>query len=461
MEVAIKRLKKPITDSKMLKKFQGEVTKMASFNHPHICLFLGACTKPGNFFIVTQYHPRGDVENALHSDRHLSLFTRMKWAKHAALGVNWLHQNNPIFIHRDLKSSNLLIDENDNVLVCDFGLSQTKKLGSMLKDKHRAKGTPLWMAPEVMTFQEFNEKCDVYSFGIVLWELLTRDEPYSEHDDFSVFRKAVCEDRERPPIPEDCPERWADLMKSCWHHNPIARLSMEETLPIIDDIIIDVSISDPFAREFWRTNFKSQEEVSWIDFAQTLFNFLNVPSDKEVGEDEETVKKIRQITWGLSALLTNQKYESLWVHIETFGSFCSWFGPIRDPEVTPWTENILEYTREILSRPWFHGDLSQRESQVNLSNTPGGTFLIRFSTSQPGNFTISEMTPERRVKHKRIDHTPGHGFTFNGNHYPSLDLLLETEGYCLPCVGSKYQYIFDGILDDDYYLSDNKIDFKI
>jgi serine/threonine protein kinase len=77
---------------------------------------MGACTIPGNFFIVSEFLPRGDVEKMLRDQNiKLSLYTRMKMAKDAALGMNWLHCSNPIFIHRDLKSSNLLIDEHGRV----------------------------------------------------------------------------------------------------------------------------------------------------------------------------------------------------------------------------------------------------------------------------------------------------------------------------------------------------------
>ncbi len=110
-------------------------------------------------------------------------------ARDAALGVLWLHESTPTFIHRDLKTSNLLgnadidsfyllpkllftVDENMRVKICDFGLSTVKpQRHQMLKDQTTAKGTPLFMAPEVMMFREFNESSDVYSFGIVLWEV--------------------------------------------------------------------------------------------------------------------------------------------------------------------------------------------------------------------------------------------------------------------------------------------------
>jgi serine/threonine-protein kinase CTR1 len=79
------------------------------------------------------------------------------------------------FSTRDLKASNLLFDENYNCKICDFGLSQLKPRGTNLMDgRDGAKGTPLWMAPEVMMGEPFNEKCDVYAFGLILWFFLTR-----------------------------------------------------------------------------------------------------------------------------------------------------------------------------------------------------------------------------------------------------------------------------------------------
>jgi serine/threonine protein kinase len=92
--------------------------------HPNIVLFMGACTQPGSMCIVTELLPKGDVEAMLQDKNcQLSLVQRMKMAKDAALGMAWLHGSTPQFVHRDLKTANLLVDGNLNVKVCDFGLS--------------------------------------------------------------------------------------------------------------------------------------------------------------------------------------------------------------------------------------------------------------------------------------------------------------------------------------------------
>jgi len=99
-DVAIKVLNKPITNERSLAAFRDEVQIMSRISHPNICLFMGACTQPGNFFIVSEYLPGGDVEKLLRSDKEISLYRRMQMAKDSALGVNWLHCSNPIICHR-------------------------------------------------------------------------------------------------------------------------------------------------------------------------------------------------------------------------------------------------------------------------------------------------------------------------------------------------------------------------
>lgn len=157
-----------------------------------------------------------DLETLIIDEKkRLSLFQRMKMTKDAALGMNWLHSSNPIFIHRDLKLSNLLVDNNYKVCVCDFGLAQMKpkEVTNLEYDPH---GSPLYMAPEVFV-GDYNEKCDIYSFAIVLWEILTQSQAFEDiDDDLAAFIHAVCDNNFRPEIPKDCPPRIRQLLEDCW-----------------------------------------------------------------------------------------------------------------------------------------------------------------------------------------------------------------------------------------------------
>jgi serine/threonine protein kinase len=91
------------------------------------------------------------------------------------------------------------VDEKWNVKVCDFGLTEFKPWDE--KGRYGAIGTPLWMAPEVLQNKAYDESADIYSFGIVLWELLTHQDPYPEIRTFSDMIKRVCEEGHRPTIP--------------------------------------------------------------------------------------------------------------------------------------------------------------------------------------------------------------------------------------------------------------------
>eukprot|EP01122_Echinamoeba_exundans_P007771 TRINITY_DN2460_c0_g1_i5.p1 TRINITY_DN2460_c0_g1~~TRINITY_DN2460_c0_g1_i5.p1 ORF type:complete len:418 (+),score=102.28 TRINITY_DN2460_c0_g1_i5:342-1595(+) len=407
---------------------------------------MGACTLPGNFFIVSEYLPGGDVEHLLHDrTQEISLYRRMQMARDAALGMNWLHCSNPQVCHRDLKTSNLLIDEKGTVKVCDFGLSQMKRHGENLRDGDSAKGTPLWMAPEVMLFKEFNEKSDVYSFGIVLWELLTRQEPFSHHTDYAKFREAVCKYGERPPIPPNTEPVLRNLIERCWHPNPEFRPSFHQIIKELDVVLIHVAISDAYGRLFWQQHFldKSEklEEIPWGRFSMELMQFLGLPMVDPVHTKNVHVVNIKC----LKALIVDKHKSSQVVTLEDFGKLLKWFGPITPPEAGGFggapSMTFLDTIRIMLAKPWFHGKTDKEEAEARLSGKVAGTFLIRFS-SIDGFYTVSILTPNRRIMHQRIEHVSGGPYVINGQQYPSLDDLVAGQGFHLPCPGSQYQHLF-------------------
>ncbi|KAI3968754.1 hypothetical protein MKX01_028904 [Papaver californicum] len=104
-----------------------------------------------------------------------------------ARGINYLHNCDPPVVHRDLKSSNLLVDKNWTVKVGDFGLSRLKH-ATYLTTK-TGKGTPQWMAPEVIRNDPSDEKSDVYSFGVILWEIATRKIPWDTLNSLQSYHK--------------------------------------------------------------------------------------------------------------------------------------------------------------------------------------------------------------------------------------------------------------------------------
>lgn len=155
---------------------------MEVLRHPNIVLFLGACTKPPNLGLVLEFCSRGSLWSVLQNhDINLNWEDRRKIALDTAKGVFYLHSFKPPILHRDLKSLNLLLDDSFRTKLIDFGW--TRKLDKIMTGKI---GTYQWMAPEVISSQNYTEKADVFSFSIILWEIASREPPYRSN--FILFK---------------------------------------------------------------------------------------------------------------------------------------------------------------------------------------------------------------------------------------------------------------------------------
>lgn len=144
-----------------------------------------------------------------------------------ARGMNYLHNCSPVIVHRDLKSPNLLVDKNWVVKVCDFGLSRMKN-STFLSSRSTA-GTAEWMAPEVLRNEPSDEKCDVYSYGVVLWELCTMQQPWGGMNAMQVVG-AVGFQHRRLDIPNDMDPVISDIITKCWQTDPKLRPTFAEIM---------------------------------------------------------------------------------------------------------------------------------------------------------------------------------------------------------------------------------------
>ncbi|XP_050372534.1 uncharacterized protein LOC126790365 isoform X2 [Argentina anserina] len=152
---------------------------------------------------------------------------RVNMAMDIAWGMNYLHHFNPPIIHRDLKSSNLLVDKNWTVKVGDFGLSRLKHKTFLTNKSGR--GTPQWMSPEFLRNEPSDEKSDIYSYGVILWELATLKIPWDNLNPMQVIG-AVGFMNQRLEIPKDVDPKWASIIESCWHSDPACRPTFLELL---------------------------------------------------------------------------------------------------------------------------------------------------------------------------------------------------------------------------------------
>ncbi|CAN6237349.1 unnamed protein product [Urochloa humidicola] len=161
------------------KEFENELDLLGRIRHPNIVSLVGFCIHEENRFIVYELMDNGSLDSQLHGPSHgstLSWHIRMKIALDTARGLEFLHEHcNPPIIHRDLKSSNILLDSDFNAKISDFGLAVTS--GNHSKGNIKLSGTMGYVAPEYLLDGRLTEKSDVYAFGVVLLELLLGRKP--------------------------------------------------------------------------------------------------------------------------------------------------------------------------------------------------------------------------------------------------------------------------------------------
>lgn len=234
-EVAIKILKTERLNSELQKEFAQEVYIMRKVRHKNVVQFIGACTRPPNLCIVTEYMSGGSVYDYLHKQKGTFKFpSLLKVAIDVSKGMNYLHQNN--IIHRDLKAANLLMDENEVVKVADFGVARVKaQTGVMTAET----GTYRWMAPEVIEHKPYDHKADVFSFGVVLWELLTGKLPYEYLTPLQAA-VGVVQKGLRPIVPKNTHPKFAELLERCWKQDPTLRPDFSEITEILRQIAKEV-----------------------------------------------------------------------------------------------------------------------------------------------------------------------------------------------------------------------------
>ncbi|KAE8677994.1 Serine/threonine-protein kinase CTR1 [Hibiscus syriacus] len=218
-----------------LSDYKKEIDIMRKLRHPNVLLFMGAVYSQERLAIVTEFLPRGSLFKALHkTNQALDAKRRMRMALDVARGINYLHHRNPPIVHRDLKSSNLFVDRNWNVKVGDFGLSRWKN-GTFLTTK-TGRGTPQWMAPEVLRNEPSNEKSDVFSFGVILWELMTVSIPWNNLNCLQVVGVVGFMDR-RLELPEGLDPHIQSIIRDCWQSNPENRPSFEDIISRMTGIV--------------------------------------------------------------------------------------------------------------------------------------------------------------------------------------------------------------------------------
>ncbi|KAJ4980868.1 hypothetical protein NE237_031705 [Protea cynaroides] len=234
--VAVKIISPPDDDeneaitARLEKQFTREVTLLFHLHHQNVIKLVAAIKNPPVFCVITKYLSGGSLRAFLHKLEHksLPLPKLVAIALEIARGMEYIHSQG--IIHRDLKPENILLDDDSHLKVADFGIAcEEAYCDSLVEDQ----GTFRWMAPELIRHKAYGRKVDVYSFGLILWEMLAGTIPYEDMIPVQVAY-AVVNKNLRPVIPPNCPPALRALIEQCWALQPEKRPEYWQIVKVLE-----------------------------------------------------------------------------------------------------------------------------------------------------------------------------------------------------------------------------------
>ncbi|XP_005177033.1 mitogen-activated protein kinase kinase kinase 7 isoform X2 [Musca domestica] len=285
------------------KAIETEVKQLSRVQHTNIIALYGIALNQMSTYLIMEYAEGGSLYDFLHGKvkPYYSKAHAMSWARQCAEGVAYLHAMKPKpLIHRDLKPLNLLLtNKGRHLKICDFGTVADK---STLMTNN--KGSAAWMAPEVFEGSKYTEKCDIFSWGIVLWEVLSRQKPFKDVDNtYSIMWKI--HKGERPPIVAEWPVPIQNLMTSCWETRPDLRPSMQSVVEVMNELVLAFPGADePLEYEFVNQqivspNVNETTDDSFVldfsDYSSTSFGTSNTQVTRQTTDD--TGAHINSMRW--------------------------------------------------------------------------------------------------------------------------------------------------------------------
>lgn len=286
----------------IIEEIVGEAGIMAYLRHPKILQLYGCSLTAQAIWIVSELCAYGSLRQVLDDPAiALPLPSRLRMAIDVAEGMLYLHTRDSPIVHRDLKSHNLfVVDQNGQmkVRIGDWGSARAVAMSpNFSKTMTHGVGTTCWLAPELIKDAKGSERIDVYSYGIVLWELATRQEVYASLSAAQIISK-VANEGMRPPLSAGCP--WNHVMEACWAEDPDDRPDFAEIFDQLSRIYEELT-GEPVPSEgdgFVRV---SCSKTSGVDYGGVRLRADSEKSNLEDGDVRRNEGSTRGRTRGQTA----------------------------------------------------------------------------------------------------------------------------------------------------------------
>ncbi|GFN81497.1 hepatocyte growth factor receptor-like [Plakobranchus ocellatus] len=294
--VAVKSLHNNNPRDIEMQSFLQEALRMKDFNHPNVLALIGVCLNLDAMpLVVLPFMKHGDLLTYIRDEHNQpTIKDLIMFGIDIAQGMDYLSSLK--FVHRDLAARNCMLDEEFHVRVADFGLARDVYEKEYYSASNRKALLPVkWMAPECLEKGTYSAKSDVWSFGIVLWELMTRGlKPYPEVDNWDIARYLKA--GRRMPHPNYCPDRLYEIMLECWQWLPTDRPTFSELVAKITTMIEQIehktgvirrNIQSTYVNVSECNNYHYHDEVDLGDSGDSRFRPRANTSDRAQEEEED------------------------------------------------------------------------------------------------------------------------------------------------------------------------------
>jgi len=422
--VAVKFLKCELSE-KDVNKVLEELKVMRKLKHPNIVLLMGAAIDSHNrIMIITEYASRGDLKNCL--DEIDSIAKRMRIARELARGLSWCHHHH--ITHRDLKLENIFITDNWGVKIGDFGLSIQDKDG---KGWYNFRGNVKYSAPELLRERALRDqgprifpygvKTDVYSFGLLWYEILTRQSPFKDKPEEYKGREGQAKytlEGHRPVPPPDWPKDLRKIMQICWQDDPKERPTFTDILQQWNKLTIQfLCPTDKIAKTLIKDIWKDQTSKPTYSQFKEAFVKHCLKTDKITRRDDMLLEELLR--------------ENILNPCVTFEQFChvvGWYGPLSvETNCIEFFERIRELksksffrstepdsdSDKILIAAWQNNDQSQEESnEVAEDDEPMPSnskryFILKYSLNHIGRFELRYIDEQGDIHYSFVRNIEG------------------------------------------------------